>query len=120
MDLLPFFRVTCELSASEFVRRLTRDSTRAQVRDFRLALFREAVANGLADEGDVPVARRKINIGGWKSVKDKHAEDAWTLVSCMCRVDHIPRDLLRNGKRSIQVLTESQRVVREGSTADCS
>ena len=52
----------------------------------------EAVSKGLANEGDVLVARRKI--AGRKLVKDKHAEDVWTLVSCTRRADLILRALL--------------------------
>ena len=98
MDILPHFGVNSELSAEEFVRRLARDSFVDQVRELRSAPFLEAIEKGLADNGDLLVMRKKV--GGGKTVKEKQAEDIWTLVGAIRRCECIPRTLLRNGKRA--------------------
>ena len=66
------------------------------MRELRSALFLEAIEKGLADNGDLLVMRKKVGSG--KTVKEKHAEDIWTLVSAIPRCEYIPRTLLRNGK----------------------
>ena len=109
MDLLISLGVSCELSAAEFTGRLARNSSGEQVGEVRVALFAEAVRCGLAHEGDVLVARRKV---GGKSLKEKHVGDVWILADCIRRSVCIPRSLLRNGKRSAEGLAESQRRTR--------
>ena len=100
-----------QLSAEEFVRRLARDSSENQVRQLRSALFLEAIDKGVADNGDLLVMQKKV--GGGKTVKEKHAEDIWTLVGAIRRCECIPHTL-RNGKRAKDEWRKSQAKVREG------
>ena len=51
------------------------------------------IEKGLADNGDLHVMRKKV--GGGKTVKEKHAEDIWTLVSAIRKCECIPRWLWR-------------------------
>ena len=81
MDALVGFRVNSELSRKEFVRRLVRNSTHDELEDLWGALFLEALEKDLANKGDMLVMRRKSGAG--KTKKEKHAEDAWTLVGAI-------------------------------------
>ena len=69
MDILPQLGVSCELLHAEFIRNLSQENHTA-VEQARLLLFKAAVENGLADEGDVLVKCKKCGVG--KFVKEEH------------------------------------------------
>ena len=54
--------------------------------------------------------------GGGKSVREKHADDIWTLVNVIRNRQQVRRVLLRNGKRSRTTLVQSQERHREMSS----
>ena len=56
--------------------------------------------------------------GGGKSLREKHAEDIWTLVGTIRNHQAVPRVLLRSGKKSKATLEQSQERVR--SAQQCS
>ena len=88
-----------------------------QVHGLRASLFTEAVKKGLADCGDRLVTRKKV--GGGKTVKEKHAEDVWSLTGVLQMCEPIPRTLLRNGKRAKEEWMRSQAKMRgEASESD--
>ena len=90
---------------------LCHDSTQDQVHGLRASLFIEAVEKCLTDCGDRLVTRKKV--GGGKTVKEKHAEDVWSLTGV------IPRTLLQNGKRAKEEWMRSQAKMRgEASDSD--
>ena len=94
MDILPRLGVSCELSRAEFIRKLFLVN-HEQVEQARESLFNAAVENGLADKGDALVKCKKCGVG--KSVKEKHVEDIWTLVSSLVKNVKLPRVLLKSG-----------------------
>ena len=75
-----------------------------------LDILGTTLEKGLADNGDLLVMRKKV--AGRKTVKEKHAEDIWTLVGAIQRCKCIPR-MLRNGKRAKDEWRKNQAKVRE-------
>ena len=111
MEFLPSFGVNSELSRDEFVRRLRCENSAEQVRSLRQLLFSEAVRLNLVDDGDVLVTKKKMNAG--KSVVEKHSEDVWSLSCAIRRDEHVPRVILKNGKRGKEEFVRSQSRQRE-------
>ena len=79
-------------------------------------LLNNAVVCGLADKGDILVARRKGG-GVGKSVREKHAEDIWVLANTLRNLQHVLRVLLRNGKKSKSAWTRGQELVKSTEAA---
>ena len=79
MDVLPRLG---ELSKGEFVKRLIWAGEAPKgmfVSSNGTVLFTFAVQNGLVDDGDVLVSRRKA--GGGNTVKEEHVDDCWVLIN---------------------------------------
>ena len=80
MDVLTRLGVGADLPRDEFLRRLRLVQDNSCLSSVSECLFNNAVVSGLADGGDVLVGRRKGG-GGGKSVREKDADDIWTLVN---------------------------------------
>lgn len=108
MELLAKFGVHSDLPKNEFVGQLVSNTT-SSLRDLRRLLFQEASNLGLLDTDlvDIPLVERCDT--AIRPASTKLSDDIWTIVQCTCNLDSIPRTLLRNGKRSKDVLTASQR-----------
>ena len=52
-------------------------------------------------------------------MKEKYAEDIWSLVGAIKRCDHVPRVLLKNGKRVKEEFVRSQAKTRTKKDAGC-
>ena len=82
---------------TELVAKVSRLSVE-RIQRIRMALFDEATKNNLALPEDVLVSRQKRANG--KPLWEKLADDVCVLLTCIGNNDSIPRQSLRNGKRS--------------------
>ena len=111
MDLLAKLRVSCDLSRDEFGRMLSEKCNGDTVITIRSALFERAVSKGLANAGYILVRRQKSPSG--KSIKKRHIDDIWLLVSSIRNGERVPRVLLKNGKWGEMVWKLSQEMGRQ-------
>ena len=92
------------LPKSELVSLLTTQATNVQL-DLRQTFFEELVSKGLGNEGDELVSRR---CSGRKSLSVKLSEDICSLLHCLKNNSHIPRSIIKNGKRDKNYLDASR------------
>ena len=97
MDALSSEGIHADMPKTELVAKVSRLPVE-RIQRIRTALFDEAKKVNLALPEDVLVGRQKRANG--KPLWEKLADDVCTVLSCISNNDHIPRQLLRNGKRS--------------------
>ena len=98
-SLLARFNVSCELSQTEFLNRLSsRVFSDSKISELRDAIFQHAVNLQLVQSGSALVNRRKVGAG--KTIRMKHMDDVWMIGRAIKNNSALPRILQKNGKRS--------------------
>ena len=97
MDALYCEGIHADMPKTELVAKVSRLPVE-RIQRIRMALFDEAKKNILALPEDVLVSRQKHANGN--PLWEKLADDVCALLTCIGNNDPIPRQLLRNGKRS--------------------
>ena len=97
MDALSCEGIHADMPKTELVVKVSRLPVE-RIQRIRMALFDEAKKNNLALPEDILVSRQKRANG--KPLWEKLADDVCAMLTCIGNDDSIPRQLLRNGKRS--------------------
>lgn len=104
MERLRSLGIDPNVPKTELLSLLSNQSTDSLL-DLRQSFFEELVAKNLGNEGDELVGRRCTKT---KSLSVKLSEDICSLVFCLKNNSHIPRSIVKNGKRDKSYLATSR------------